>query len=79
MTAQAVPGYNSVLKPFSLLPVQLPTTTPRNSMHLTFKPNLDPALPLLMSQEELHVVGHLQIVVLQHTGGPQGLSLLTTV
>ena len=79
MTAQVVPGYSSVLKPFPHLPVQLPTTTPRNSKHLTLKPHPDPALPLLMSQEDLHHVGHVHIVILQHTAGPQGLCLLTTV
>ena len=79
MTAQAVTGYIRVLIPFPLMPVQPPTTTPRNSMQLTFKPHLDPVLPLVMPQEELHVVGHLKIVILQHTAGPQGLCLLTTV
>ena len=79
MTAKAVPEYSSVLKPFPHLPVQLPTTTPRNSKHLTLKPHPDPALPLLMSQEDLHHVGHVHIFILQPTAGPQGLCLLTTV
>ena len=34
MSAQAVPGYSSVLKPFPLLPIQLLTTTPRNCKDL---------------------------------------------
>ena len=79
MTAKAVPGYSSVLKPFPLFPVKLPATTPSNSMHLTLYPHLEPALLLLMSKEGLHVVGHLQIVILHHIAGPQGLCFLTTV
>ena len=47
---------------FKTFPTFDRTTTPRNSMHLTFIPHLNPALPLLKSQEGPHAVGHLQIV-----------------
>jgi hypothetical protein len=86
MTAQAVLGCSSVLKPFPLLTAQFPTTTQklhafdctlRNPRPLPVKLHLDPGVPLTLSLEGPHVAGHLQIVILPHTAGPHGL--LTSV
>ena len=62
LPTQTVPGPSSMFKTSPTYAFPTPHYTTR---HLTFKPHLDPAIPLLMPQERLHVAALLKTVILQ--------------